>query len=243
MTATEILNSLFSGFTFGLITPGRIGEFGRVFLIKGPSWVTLLGLTALDKLFSLSVVFLGGMLGISFLLFDRLKQYFLFWAILVFAALTILCLFFLILHPDAIRTLLYSLNITLPVRDKIKLLIASLDHFHKKQAYTLLGLSCSFYFVFLGQYYILVLAFEKVLPWHVFEAVSSTLFVKTLLPIALGDLGIRESAAVEFFSYVHVQNTTAFNASIMLFAINILLPSFIGLFIVLKNKLGNNSSK
>ena len=68
-------------------------------------------------------------------------------------------------------------------------------------------------------------------------------FVKTLLPIALGDLGIRESAAVEFFSYINVKNTTAFNASIMLFAINVLFPSVVGLFFVLKNRLGNGSQK
>ncbi len=241
VTGFEVLSSLFAGFTFGLITPGRIGEFGRVFLIKGKPWVTLLGLSAIDKFFSLAVVFAGGTLGLSLLLFDRLKQYFLYWAIVVFAGLTVLVLLFLLLHPDAIRTLLYSLNIQLPVREKIKQLIASLDNFHKKQALHLLCLSGLFYLVFIAQFYLLVLAFEKLAVWKAFEAIAATLLVKTLLPITLGDLGIREGAAIEFFSYLQIENTTAFNASVMLFVINVLLPSLIGLFFVLRNRLGNNS--
>ena len=237
--ASEILTSLFAGFTFGLITPGRVGEFGRVVFIKNKPYITLLGLSFLDKFYALALVFLGGSIGLLAILGQYLDQHVLFWPVVLFAIVSLSLLFYLILHPDAIRTLLYSLNITLPFREKIKLLISSLDNFHHRQAHTLLALCSMFYFVLIGQFYVLVLAFKSISAWPAYQAISATLFVKTLLPISLGDLGIRELAAKEFFSFVGVYDAAAFNASLLLFTINVLLPSIIGLFFILKNNITN----
>jgi uncharacterized membrane protein YbhN (UPF0104 family) len=49
-----------------------------------------------------------------------------------------------------------------------------------------------------------------------------------LLPISFGDLGVRETATVFFVSLIGGQKTTGFNASILIFLINLAFPSFIG---------------
>ena len=70
-----------------------------------------------------------------------------------------------------------------------------------------------------------------------FLAISATMLVKSLLPISIGDLGIRESAAIFFLGKIGVHESTAFNASILLFLINLLIPSLVGLVLVLKYRL------
>jgi len=123
---------------------------------------------------------------------------------------------------------------------KISLLLSSLDEFHPKQARVLLAWCVIFFLTFSMQLYLLVSAFEPVSPIHAFAASSSAMFVKTLLPISLGDLGIRESAVVYFFGLFHVERASAFNASFILFSINILMPSLLGLVILLRNRLNGS---
>jgi len=232
----EVLQSLFAGFTFGFITPGRLGEFGRAFFIKDCSWVKLLGVSAIDKLFSLSIVVFWGAIGLMFFIGRRLDMY-TFVPMIVFIFIALLVIYYILLHPSVIKSFLYSINIILPFREKIKLLMSSLDNFHKPQAFRLLFLNLCFFCVFLFQYCLLACAFE---PTHfpiIFLALSSVMLVKSMLPISIGDLGIRESAAVFFLGKIGLAESTAFNASILLFLINLVIPSMIGLVLVLKYRL------
>jgi len=238
VTAKETLFSLLVGFTFGFITPGRVGEFGRAFFIKDCSWIKVIGISFIDKFFSLSIVIFAGAVGLLSIMWNQIHFYVLL-PITIFTLVALLLLRYLLVHPELIKGFLYSLNIILPFRDKIKLLISSFDQFRKEQALKLLGLSALFYIIFFTQYVILASAFEPVPKIGSFQAISSTLLVKSMLPISLGDLGIRESAAVFFFGKIGIKSATAFNASILIFIINILIPSMVGFVLVLKNRLIN----
>ncbi len=238
VSARESMNSLLAGFTFGFITPGRVGEFGRAFFIKDCPWVKVIGIAFIDKFFSLAIVIFAGAIGILTLIGGQLHFYSLL-PLIIFTLVALLLLRYLLFHPEVFRNFLYHLNVMLPFREKVKLLISSFDCFHRKQALKLFGLSILFYLIFFTQYFILISAFEPVRLLPSFQAISSTLLVKSMLPISLGDLGIRESAAVFFLGKIGADRTTAFNASIMIFMINILLPSLAGLVIVLKNRLIN----
>lgn len=232
----ETLQSLLAGFTFGFITPGRLGEFGRAFFIKDCSWVRLLGIAAIDKIFSLAVVLFWGAIGLMYLVGDQLGLYTMI-PITLFTLIALVVIYYILFHPQIIRGFLYSLNIILPFREKIKLLMSSLENFNRKQAITLLVLNLCFYFVFMLQFYILLLAFETAPLIPSFIALATTMLVKSMLPISIGDLGIRESAAVYFTGKIGLMHATAFNASILLFLINLFIPSLIGLVLVLKYRL------
>ncbi len=236
VTNREIFQSLLAGFTFGFITPGRIGEFGRAFFIKDCSWVSLLGVTFLDKFFSLGVVIFLGALGLMYNLSGQLYLYTLI-PIIIFTVITLIVIYYILFHPEILRGFLYSLNIILPFRDKIKLLMGSLDAFHRRQAFRLLLFTLGFNAIFLIQFYILVGAFEPAPILPTMFALAAIMLVKSLLPISVGDLGVRESAAIFFLGHIGLQETTAFNASILLFMINLLIPSLIGLVLVLKYRL------
>ncbi len=232
----ETLKSLLAGFTFGFITPGRLGEFGRAFFIKDCSWVTLLGVAAIDKLFSLAVVIFWGAIGLLFFAGHQLYLYSLV-PMIIFTTIALIVIYYILFHPQIIRSFLYSLNIILPFRDKIKLLMNSLDNFHRQQALTLLLLNLCFYFVFISQFYILTRAFEIAPLIQTTFALAAALLVKSFLPISIGDLGIRESATVFFIGKIGLLESTGFNAAILLFLINLLIPSMIGLVLVLKHRL------
>jgi len=236
VTNREVFQSLLAGFTFGFITPGRVGEFGRAFFIKDCPWVSLLGITFIDKLFSLGVVFFWGALGLMFFVSRQLYLYTLA-PIIVFMVIALIVIYYIMFHPEVIRAFLYSINIILPFRDKIKLVMGSLDNFHRRQALNLLIMTFGFYLIFLIQFYILVCSFDNARFIPAFWAIASTMLVKSLLPISLGDLGIRESAAIFFLSKIGVHDSAAFNASILLFLINLLIPSLVGLVLVLKHRL------
>jgi uncharacterized protein (TIRG00374 family) len=236
VTNRETFQSLLAGFTFGFITPGRLGEFGRAFFIKDCPWVSLVGIAFIDKLFSLAVVIFWGAIGLMFFVSRQLYLYTMV-PIVIFTIIALIVIYYVLFNPAIIRSFLYSLNIILPFRDKIKLLMSSLDNFHRRQAINLLLLTFSFYFIFLLQFYILVWSFETASFMPAFLSISSTMLVKSMLPISFGDLGIRESAAIFFLGKIGINESTAFNASILLFLINLLIPSLVGLVLVLKYRL------
>ena len=61
------------------------------------------------------------------------------------------------------------------------------------------------------------------------------MFAKTIIPpISLGELGIREGASVYFLTQFGETASVAFNASIFLFIINLLIPALVGLVLLLK---------
>lgn len=232
----EAFQSLLAGFTFGFITPGRLGEFGRAFFIKDCSWVSLLGIAFVDKLFSLAVVTFWGAIGLMFFVSKQLYLYTMV-PIVIFTIIALIVVYYVLLHPEIIRGFLYSLNIILPFRDKIKSLMSSLDHFHRRQALNLLLMTLCFYVIFFIQFFILVCSFESAPLLPALLAIAATMLVKSMLPISIGDLGIRESAAIFFLGKIGLQQSTAFNASILLFLINLLIPSMVGLVLVLKYRL------
>ena len=62
----------------------------------------------------------------------------------------------------------------------------------------------------------------------IFVAVPAVFALNTLLPIAFLDLGIRVAAAVLVFSALNVAEEPALVASILVFALNVLLPALAG---------------
>ena len=62
----------------------------------------------------------------------------------------------------------------------------------------------------------------------IFIAVPAVFALKTLMPIAFMDLGVREAAAVLVFSALDAAEQPAFIASMLVFGLNVLLPALAG---------------
>jgi hypothetical protein len=93
--------------------------------------------------------------------------------------------------------------------------------------------------VFSLQFVLLVFAFEPGAAWlPVMMGVALVFFAKSAIPsFTLGDLGIREGAAVFFLGALGVAAAAALEASLVLFGINLLIPALVGLPLVLRLRL------
>lgn len=226
----ESVSSLFGGMVVGIITPGRIGELGRSLFLKDIDRLGALGLVFIDKMYSVIMIFLGGLWGL-YGYFCHVSGYapFIVWpmgiAILFLTVLGVTVL----LHPEWVRALMYQVTLLLPYRDKMKRVIGCMDLFQGKHARTFLLLSFSMYLVFIIQFCLFAFAFEDIPFMRALFSTTATIFAKTLIPISFADLGIREGAAVFFFSQFNLDIVTAFNSSILLFSTNVLIPTIIGL--------------
>jgi len=231
----ESISSFFGGMVVGFVTPGRIGEVGRSLFLKNVNRLQSVGLVFIDKLYSFLTILVGGIWGLfSLLVYHFNYGAFIFWPLFTVAFLVTLSGLIIVINPQVIRTFLYNLSLLLPYRDKMKQIISCIDSFQKKQAIFFLILSFLLYFVYILQFCLLAFAFQK-LPWTTaVTATTSTIFAKTLFPVSLADLGIREGASVYFFLKFHVEKVTAFNSALLLFAINVLIPTLIGLFFLPK---------
>ncbi len=234
--------SLMGGMVVGFVTPGRIGEVGRPLFLLDIDRIQAAGLVFLDKFYSFITILVGGIWGLAFIIFYQFNYRSLILYPLLMISLIITGIGLLIcLYPSGIRKILYNISLIFPNRDNLRRFITCMDNFNNKEAGIFIFLSFLLYFIYILQFCFLALAFQKMQFSTAAASTISTIFTKTLLPISFADLGIREGAAVYFFVKFGIQKVTAFNSSILLFAINVFLPTCIG-FIFLP-RLGKNGKK
>jgi len=233
ITVKESLVSLFGGLTVGLVTPGRLGEFGRTLFLSNIDHVKTLSLIFIDKFYTSVIMIVFGIWGvISFLTFQLGSDIFLLAPLLGLGLLATLLGLFLLTHPWNIRSFFYHVSLLLPFREKVKLFIDGLDHFNIKKARPFIFMSLMLYFIYIFQFSLLALAFENISLHVLITSTTATMFTKVILPFSIGDLGIREGAAIYFFKNFGINKATAFNSAFLLFLINVMIPAIIGLFFV-----------
>ncbi len=237
------LGSLLGGMTFGILTPGRLGEYGRALLVPGTPALKLIGLTIIDKLYNLGCTTAVGFIALFTLPWARrfLHSDYAYTGTLIAIFIIDLILLYLALDPRPVRSLIYAAQLLMPKGGKISQIAGGIDLFTPRQAVVVLILTLMHYTVFLLQYYALINGFTNLPFLTAARGASATLFLKSALPIAIGDLGVDQIVAVQFFGQFGVPAEAAFNASLLLFALNVLLPSLIGVIFVGRIPLSKSS--
>lgn len=235
---SKILTSLFYGFSAGTITPVRIGEyFGRAIAFKDKPFVQVTAATLIDKFFPLMIVaFIGSISGILFIHFHYNVSFYLTLAMFIVLFSLFYFLVIVIRNEKFWDGVLFT---RLKNSRRFKHLLLPLQTFNeldKKYFSRMIIVSLLFYLCFLLQYTLLVSAFSNNSELlNYFWAGNLMMFAKSVIPpISLGELGIREGASVFFLTKFGELSSVAFNASIFLFIINILLPALVGLILLAK---------
>lgn len=235
---SKIWLSMFYGFSAGVFTPARIGEyFGRALVFKNHSLLRVTIATLLDKLFLLLLVaFFGAISSILFIHYYYHVTFYLTFGLFILVFALFYLFFWMIFNDRFWDNVLFT-----KLRDSIKLhwLFEKIKVFRKldkKYATKMLIISFLFYLCFLIQYAVLVAAFSNHNNYiEYLWAGNLVMFAKTIIPpVSLGELGIREGASVFFITILGESASVGFNASIFLFFINVLIPSLIGLTLLLK---------
>ena len=234
----KIFLSLFYGFSGGIATPARIGEYvARKFPFENTSLMKITIATIIEKFTSLFLVLvIGTLTGILFL-YKYFSLSYAGLASLLFIIISVLFVFFL-------RGIKKSTKFVKYLTDKFKFfndLFLELKYVKeiKHNSFNLLIVySIVFYFIYVSQYSILVLAFNNGGSFiYAFWSGTLVMFVKSVLSfISFADLGIRESTSVFVLSKMGLSKAVGFNSAIFLFLFNVLIPSIIGLALLIRKQ-------
>lgn len=239
----EILLSLFYGFSGGIATPFRLGEYvGRSMAFDDKGLIEVSAATLIDKLFVMLAVSVFGV--VSTIVFLQL-YYGLKWilaAILYVSAI----IFYIFLTYIVTKGEKFQERIKLKFKKKNALSefinsLLAFRHLGLRNFINIFIVTVALCSVFILQFALLVAAYSNQYTIMKFVLAGTlVMFVKTIIPpITLGELGIREGASVFFLTLMGLNPAIALNASLTLFAFNILLPSLTGFILVLikKNKI------
>ena len=222
----KIFKSLMIGFAAGILTPARVGEFaGRAYPLKNKNLLKITIATFLDKIFALIVMFIVGAASLLFLFGNEINL-----NAKIIMPTTVAALFIFIFaayiwktkNPWRIKNFRFVKNISSKLNH--------LKNLERSLFYKLLLISIGFVMIYLIQFSLLISAFTSSSNYVLFFLVgAAVMFTKTfLLPFGFGDLGVREGAAVYFLTLLGFSGAAGFSASILLFTINLLIPSLIG---------------
>jgi uncharacterized protein (TIRG00374 family) len=228
----KVFRSLFYGFSAGIITPLRLGEyFGRGIEFRDKSLVQVTVATLIDKFFPLLMVAsLGSIASLLFMYFYYEVSIYIILSLFILIFTFFYLLIILLLSNKFWNSVIFSkLNSSVKLKSFLEKL-RIFENLNRTYFFKMLSISFLFYACFLIQYALLVSAFSNHFDFlQYLWAANLIMFAKTIIPpISFGELGIREGASVYFLTQMGETASVGFNASIFLFIINLLIPALIG---------------
>ena len=226
-TTTDALGSILAGYALGLFSPGRAGDYvGRILYLKDDGFQTAVQ-TGLDRVISMSVYLGAGLIALCLAFWMGIVDFSGSWSYIApIGVVLALTLIVLVVRP----TLLYRALSWFSRSRKWTRSIRFMGNVDRRLSVHLLALSALRYVVFTSQLVALILAFGGESSGALlYLCASLVFFIKTMIPsFTFADLGIRETASVFFFGLVGIVPAAALNASLMLFALNLVIPAIAG---------------
>lgn len=228
LTWWQSLLGVLTGLSLSFITPHGLGDYvGRIMLLENEERGRLGGAILLGRVCQMSVTIIFGFIGLSY--FVDMK-----W-LLIFIFSTGAVSF--IAYKLWSAKHLYLLN-KLP--SKIKYFLEIISQFNQKEVGHIFSLSFIRYVVFTIQLMVLLQIFNTSLTWYnSFMGTTWIFLAKSVIPTFnfLSDLGVREFSAIYFFERQPVELPMILVATLLLWIINILIPTLIGTPLVFKMKI------
>ena len=203
----EIIYSILYSFSYSIFTPARLGEIGRAFHIANSKKDEMVVLAFYEKFFAFCSLLLFGLISLSF--------YQSFYYLIAVVAVLLLMSF----SKYIAQHLPYFKKFT-----------SILQKVHIAKIFLI---SLLFVFVYIFQFYLILNAFRQVNIFSSFFFISIVMLVNAV-PITFSGLGLRELASVYFFKQLLMSTGQAASASLLLFAINILIPTLCGFILHLR---------
>lgn len=228
---SDIHRGYWVGFTLGLITPGRVGQLGRAFALHNCSLPRAFGLTAVERGYTALAINSLGLLALVALPFMG-------WTspipipvgIQIVIGILGIALLVLGIFPRLMHRPLRWIAGKLPFRDKLEQAVDVLLSAGPSKGLIFLTLSIGSLITSLLQFVLLIRAAGVPVPiLSGLLAGLLTFFLKGALPISFGSLGVGEWTAMICFRGLGVEPSVAVASSLLLFVINVFVPSMIGL--------------
>lgn len=230
--------AVLTGVAFAISTPNRIGELGgRIFVLSKQNRVKGIVATAAGSLSQLFVTLFFGLISGIFMLsyfnYNLNEKYlYLVEAIVIISVLIVSFLFF------NLKTFV-RISLKIEFMRKISNSLKVLTEYSRIELFTLLLYSSSKYFIFLIQFYILLLFFDiNIQINYAFMAISLTYLLNSIIPsVTLSEIGVRGSAAIFFLGMFSENSPGILYSSVLLWIINLAVPAIIGSLFFYKTKI------
>lgn len=233
----KAFSAVMGGVAVSSFTPNRVGEFaGRILFLKNKLDTRVVALTVIGSMSQLLMTFFIGLPG--FFLFvasdpwvgAMLGK----WTKVSFVAIPVIYLFIFWNLPFLLR----KLKAWFKNNRHINYLIEGTSILNLSGLKYISLLSFFRYLIFLSQY-VLVLSFFNVgmLWWQFIVFIPAIFFVQTVVPtFAISEIGVRMTAAMAVLRFTNIPEIQIVAASILVWVINLMIPSVIGVFTLLFTK-------
>jgi uncharacterized membrane protein YbhN (UPF0104 family) len=232
VSRADIHRGFWVGYTLGLITPGRIGQYGRALALHNCSLARAAGLTFLERTYSALVINGLGLIAVVLLpLLGWVPPYpntgILVSIVCLAAGAAVLGLG---IFPALLSKPLLWVTRRLPFGSKLARAVDVLSLVSPRRGAWLLALAALGLASALLQFVVLLYALKAPVPLFAgMLAALLTFFLKGNIPIGIGNLGVGEWTAVICLAGLGVKAPVAVSASLVLFFINVFVPGLIGL--------------
>ena len=228
------LRAIFSGITVSAFTPNRVGEYGgRVFCLDKADRIQAVLITVIGSMAQLLITIIFGSIGLLFLPLYK-ADIFLFLgevsyaypALVVIISLINVFLVFLFLNVSIFTNVFAKISFLKKFRKYNEVF----SFYSFKELLIVLAYSAARYVVFTTQFFILLQLFDvQILYADAIILIMSMLFVISVIPtIAITEIGVRGSVALFLFGLVSANTVGILSATFVLWIINLLIPSLIG---------------
>ncbi|RMD50543.1 MAG: UPF0104 family protein [Ignavibacteria bacterium] len=242
----KIISSLFQGYSAGIFTPFRIGEFiARKFPFKNSSLKDVTVATFIDKFSTMFAILFVGVISLILLLsiFDlKIGD---FRQIALITLMILLLILVLILSQllkannveekrNPLSKLLMQLPLLIWLQNKLELKSKNTSEVFKNSLIYAFPVAL----VIPMQYALLYHSFDNLSLPVGFLIANAILFIKFFVPpVTIGEIGVREIISVFVFTQLELKPEIAVNAAIIVFLVNLVIPSLIGIYFTIRQKL------
>ncbi len=231
-TFYQALSGVFTGVCFGFITPHGIGDYaGRILQLQTNERLQALGAVFVSRIAQLFVTLIAGSGVLIYMIYNE--------QISTSALINhTLMTFVLLTNIALVLVFFYYKQIVQLIKNKYtKPFVKIIAQTHSRQMWGILLLSALRYGVFATQYMLLLYDAGITCPIATLAAgVAFVFIVKSIIPTFF-DIGIREAAAIYFFSAYAASADSIVFASVLLWLINIVLPSIVGALMIFRIRL------
>lgn len=217
------------GHAFSVVTPAEVGDYlARARMHSGMEVSTTLALTIVDKVVHSVLILLIGIPAVVSLMMRSPAA----------GGLAIAGGLLLLVAAGFLRRRVLSLAFLRRIAAALRF-TDGLRAIHDLPNRTLLrvaALGVAVLLTYVVQEYLLLNALADVSFVQAWQGFWAGMGVRSVLPFFFGDLGIREATHIYFFGLLGIDAVVAMSASLLMFALNVLLPTLFGLGVFLKGR-------
>lgn len=228
-STSEAAKTVLAGYAFAVVTPAEIGDVAfRMHRHDGEGRARIAGIVALEKLTHSLLSLVPGIPALVLMLTgdDR-------WALLALAGMLLVLSAFLFGHHTLERV---KIGDRFPRLRNVDEALASFSAVSRRGVFAIVGWTAGILLVYVVQEYALVNAVTSLAAFETWNAFWAGIGLRTMAPFFIMDLGIREASHVAFFGQYGIDAATATAVSLLMFAVNVLVPTLVGLTVFLADR-------